>query len=709
MEYSESSIEEIFGEKKRMAILAGAGCSIAPPSNLPSSTHMKKELIRFFSPTMEDTSLFSLQSLRFENILEIIRRVFDPDLKLLNYFTLCNSPNLYHYCLADLISKGNYVLTPNFDCLIESALKEFQLDLNSIVPVISKQDYLKLQSNIKSLQNNCLYLFKLHGSPKNIITNEELKSDLISIIEKVGVLNQEFDLTVLEPYKGFLFREVLNDINLIILGYSGENDFDILPALKKMEGLNNLIWVQHEENGDGKTHMEEVVLRDYQTLEEIENVDRILLDLKSNHPDSNIFKIRGNSLQILQRFTHFQLPQSSEPFSIDFKEWLVENYPQPTDFIKFLISHIINFNSDKIEDSLRCGLEALKLFSPDENISKKLIILNNLGWIYFSKRKYAQSKQYFKEALDIAIEKKDITQQIIFSNNLGEILEREGDLKNALENYQHVLNIVDEVDHPSEKLRALNGIIAIHEKNLKYTEAQEHYKKALRIAKKSKDPQKEALYLNNLASIYTKLEEFDLAKDLYLKSEKIYRDLQDLEKLAINLNNQGVLYQKQRNYEIALEKYNDALEIDEDLKNISGKAWRLNKIGTVHLELDQYPKAIEFFKKAQTIAERAMNFVLVMEFSNNLGKAHYFLKNYEAALKAFKYALYIAENSNNIEMNADYLNNIAGCYYMQLKYKESLVYAERAVKILEELGQGKSVKAMTLNRRISKIKNQILL
>jgi len=96
-----------------------------------------------------------------------------------------------------------------------------------------------------------------------------------------------------------------------------------------------------------------------------------------------------------------------------------------------------------------------------------------------------------------------------------------------------------------------------------------------------------------------------------------------------------------------------------------------------------------------------------MKFHNLLGKSYYYLRDYANAMNSFYNGKKIAEMFNDLSTMADFLNNIAGCYFLQLNFEMALKTAEEALLILKLVGMGKSIKAITLELKISKIKNQI--
>ena len=113
--------------------------------------------------------------LRFEGVVGILQDTLDEELKIIGYYSECTTPNIQHFFIADMIKKGHFVMTTNFDFLIEYALQQSGVPDNEIIPVISKKDFGKFQDPNEQFRLGKKTLYKIHGSTKNIIKDEETK------------------------------------------------------------------------------------------------------------------------------------------------------------------------------------------------------------------------------------------------------------------------------------------------------------------------------------------------------------------------------------------------------------------------------------------------------------------------------------------------------------------------------------------------------
>ena len=111
------SIKDLLLDDLNLTFLVGAGCSVDSPSCLPDTKAMMEAIIRYTCAESEIEKILGLENLSFETLLAIIQEQFDPELKIIDYYELCDKPNIQHYFLAEMIDNGHIVLTTNFDFL----------------------------------------------------------------------------------------------------------------------------------------------------------------------------------------------------------------------------------------------------------------------------------------------------------------------------------------------------------------------------------------------------------------------------------------------------------------------------------------------------------------------------------------------------------------------------------------------------------------
>ena len=88
-------IEDIFSLEAKYTFLVGAGISMENPSGLASARELGTNLIKLCVPSEEVNGILQLEGLRYELIVELIQKYFDPELRIMDYFAemlhgICN-------------------------------------------------------------------------------------------------------------------------------------------------------------------------------------------------------------------------------------------------------------------------------------------------------------------------------------------------------------------------------------------------------------------------------------------------------------------------------------------------------------------------------------------------------------------------------------------------------------------------------------------
>ncbi|MFX1277967.1 MAG: tetratricopeptide repeat protein [Promethearchaeota archaeon] len=703
----DSIVKGLLEDPDSCNIIVGAGCSIDNPSNIAPSIGIIEAIIKFTCAKSEIENILGLEGLRFEILLEIIRNLFDNELKILEYLEKCDKPNSIHFYLSEMIDRGVNVITTNFDFLIEHAIIQSNKNHEMFNLVITEEDYRRFEDIIEHKNNGKKFLFKIHGSTKDILRGRDTQEYFLSLIKKLGSFKTEFNLFFVEPYKGVLFNKLFNKANIILIGYSGQNDFDIIPILKRYHKMRRIIWINHLEDKNEKEKITQIVSNREENVQTEDKIDQILLEIKNQNPNIDLIRIDTNLSNFFKSILNYYPELSEENFSLNFSDWLPENLEIPTMMMKYLIPHVIYFNFNRLEDSFRCGIRALEYIDSADNQCLKQLILNNIGWIYYKMGNLSEAIEHFKEAATIAQELGKKDQELVYLSNLGDINERIQNFPQALEYYKKAMALAENSGNLMEELRILNSVIEVYEILENYSDALKFSENALKLSERLGDLKKKAMVLNNIGSIYYKQNNLDLALDYFQQSEKIFRRINDNENISICLNNIGTVFQNLYDYPIALNKFEEAIEFDEKLQNYKGKTQHLRKIGEVYFDQNDYVRALDYFRDAIEISRKLKDEKSELELHNWIGKTFFFLKEYNNALKIYRDGLKIAEKHNDLVIKADFLNNIAGCYYMQLKYKDSLRYAHESLLTLKLIGMGKSIKAITLEKKILNIKSLI--
>lgn len=207
-----------------LAFLVGAGISADPPSTLPLAKDLCRRLLKLVAPN--DPHVVSelwqrLETVRLERILSVVERSVR-----LSCLSILHStrPNSNHVLLARAIENGAIVFTTNFDTLIEQAR-------HGNWPVRRTPSELRSRTDV-GMGSSSGCLVKLHGS--------------VELLEEDGPISTIEQIVQGLPVEaaGFL-SSVVAERPLVVLGYSGGDDFDLNPWFLDGPCRRGLYWLTH--------------------------------------------------------------------------------------------------------------------------------------------------------------------------------------------------------------------------------------------------------------------------------------------------------------------------------------------------------------------------------------------------------------------------------------------------------------------------------
>jgi tetratricopeptide (TPR) repeat protein len=215
-----------------LVFLCGAGISRPPPSALPTVYDFLRESVfhcarnRAVAQELE-SQLSSPNSPRFEALIDAICK-FVP--RAANVGCVFDSPHSgpFHAFLAAQCAHGACVITTNFDNCIEQYLPA---------------DCCRLifdGTDIPDRQPLTRALVKPHGS--NPLHGLGKVDDIAITIRSLGLTAQGFQR--FPGWRQYLLSAI-NDRTLIVLGYSGSDDFDIIPVLRSARP-KAVHWVEYQ-------------------------------------------------------------------------------------------------------------------------------------------------------------------------------------------------------------------------------------------------------------------------------------------------------------------------------------------------------------------------------------------------------------------------------------------------------------------------------
>ncbi|MCJ7650078.1 MAG: SIR2 family protein, partial [Candidatus Lokiarchaeota archaeon] len=420
--------------------LVGAGISMDPPSCVPSARMFVNELFKYYAPKEEIESLSGLDSLRYEFLIEKIENLFDKELKFLDYLDEVKEPNANHVFLANMIMRFNYVITTNFDFLLELALKNKLAPYlmthpyhKKVMIIITKEDY---EKNVKSQ----FPIVKIHGSKWDCIKGRPTKNSLVTTISALGKDREKGKTFAIELYKKRLIDSIMQYRDLIVMGYSGSDDFDIGPMLKELTSIKRLIWIEHDQN------LETEEIFTYNPLKvsklspnlELSKQDSMLLEIAIKN-NIEVYKIKTNTINFVKNRlapifnenfdTLNKAPSKQIP---SFSDYMKVNHFKATNSSKYRLAHEIYSELGEIQYAERTALTGLTLSKKENNDINEMYFTNALGLLYSTNGELDKAFEKLHEALQLTERLNQKNEKIGVLINIGELYRKKADIKNAL-------------------------------------------------------------------------------------------------------------------------------------------------------------------------------------------------------------------------------------------------------------------------------------
>ncbi|MGM0468055.1 MAG: tetratricopeptide repeat protein [Promethearchaeati archaeon] len=689
-------LKDLFTEKKLYVFLVGAGISMDPPSCVPSARMFVRQLFKYYAPADETDRLSYLKSLRYEFLVEKVQNMFDKEIKFLDYLDLIKEPNAIHLFLANMILRYNYIITTNFDYLIELAVKKrlsiypmYSTHHQKLKVIIQKEDY---GQNV-SFQYP---IIKLHGSKWDCINRRLTKDSLITTLSALGRDREEGKTFSIEPYKKILIDYVTQNRDLIIMGYSGSDDFDISPMLAELNNIRNLVWIDHDPDGefgdeeiykfDSKNNLEEI-----ERSKEISKLDKILSRL-AIIKKINVFKIKAKTIifvkKILAPIFHEQFYDLNETIPkdyINFDEYMKENHFKVSDSSKYKFAHEIYYDLGVVDAAERTALRCLELSIKENDISNQIYATNALGLIFLMKGQYNSALEKFEETLQLTIKHNQKNERFAVNLNIGKLYMKIGDLKNALQYTNEANNFITEETPDILKFALINNLGTIYRDLGDNPNAIKNIESALAIVERMGDLFGKALCLSNLSGIYTSQGNLNQALKLSLEALKIYEQLGDLADMSNTLNTIGNIYRFVGNYRDALKFLERAINISTETKNLRTKALASNSMGVIYYNLGKFNLAIENYVEAYNIRQQIGDLSGQATSLNNIGLIHRNQRQYDKALENFNQSIAIAEEIGEKKHLGIRYGNRASIYEVKGEFGKALEEYEKALSVEQSL------------------------
>ena len=578
-----TQVRYIITNKQRKVFLVGAGISKDPPTSFPIASELISALMECISrivPTtlneyvqlVEQGIINGTLGYRLEVLLEIARQgMGDRVLKLLNFFEH-SVPNINHYLMALYLSKGHIVITTNFDTMIEDAYVRLIGNAKNLTVIVTEKEF---EVASVSLPSGGSILIKLHGSVHNIRKKPNYKSIQITLASIANGLSRG---------KRRLLNKLLHDHNFIVLGYSGNDDFDINPLLLASKTKRRFLWIKHRDiplTVWGHNNLPESLPKD--------DTIRLFLTEKTNS-----FLIEGVTREFLSLLPDFKTASDAVSLasipSVSWKEILEKSVISDLAISKIscirYMAKILEYNS-KLDIARACFEEGLKYAHGIERAE----LLDDIGQCCLLSRDMAASMSYRLIARKVAHRFDSETAKLIVARSwlgIGECLRHMTNYSLALRAFRKAVIKFESLRMHDRVAYCLSGIGGIFRMTSRFNAAENEYRRALVKFHSGRDLLGRIYALWGLAEIFKYRGDFRNSHKYCIKVRSQAIKLGHDRLIALIIWQEAELLRMQFHISEALNMYTEALE-RFPTTDIAGRSWAFEGMAQCKILIGQSP------------------------------------------------------------------------------------------------------------------------
>ncbi len=657
--------ERIFKEileglrSRETVVFCGAGISVN--SGLPTANGLVGYILERLGIPDEERDVVLGSGLPFEAFMETLHDSTDAS-QLFDIFD-AGEPNAAHILLAKLAKVDclKTICTTNFDRLIEKGLEREGLKRNVHYEVFdSEENFGKIDWSGEMVR-----IIKIHGSI-------EKKDEMAVTIKRIA--SREYSEQRQEVIK-CLFSTG-NHENVLVMGYSCSDLFDISPHIEAVEGdRKRVIYIEHKSGARSikRENIKKKSLKNpFRKFEESKRVyadtDRLVEALWFSFAKKNDYEFR----------------KYRTPWEKNVNGWLSKAENDHSKGISYHIPGNIFLKISEYKRAIKYHEKALEVFRDMRDKRWEAKCLGALGSDYNNLGEYPTAIKNYEGALWIVQDSGDKQGEETNLGNMGSVYYSLGEYGKAIEYHEQALRISRDIREKQGQAVHLGNLGLVHDRMGEYRKAIEYHERALQISREIGDKQGEGRDLGNLGIAYYSLGEYRKAIEYHEKALQISRDIGDKQGEGIHLNNLGLDNYRVNDSRQAIKHYERALQISRDIGDKQGEGIRLGNLGIVYYKLGAFSKATKYHRQAYLLARSIGDKKLQGSQLGNLGNAYYSLRGYPEAIKYYKQALRISRDIGDKQGEGIRLGNLGGVYHRLGEYRKAIKFYEDSVAILRQ-------------------------
>jgi len=700
-------------------VFAGAGISVN--SGIPVVNQLVPEVLGKLGVSEKDIKIYMESRFCFEEFVQTLLECSEKeDAQLLLDLFSEGKPNTNHILLAKLVKRGylKAIVTTNFDLLIERAIEDQGLRRGKDFEVFHREeDFEHIYWD-----DNKPCVFKIHGSIEDI----ETMAITLQQVAKQELSSQRREIIEYVFSKG-------KHRNVLVLGYSSSDAFDISPHIATLEGgLKRVIFIEHATSPRVENltiRKEKNPFRQFEVSQRMYyDTDMLVKTLWSPLLKDTVYRFqRGTTLweEHVDKWcgmTHISSLGAAGPEIAGRIFYAISEFKTAMKYFEQAAKRYALWDKEK-QAALDCMLgnicirmgdkekAVLTYYSPAIETAKTMDFKRTLIAITSSAadvlNEYGDSNKAstyylwaFSTALKIGDEKEATAQHAKWgnaSNHLGRFLAAKFTLAKALEK-------ADKIGDIRTKAAILGYLGDSHVGLKEYQKAISYYEQAIEADQNIGHKRGEGIHLTKAGDVFVNLGEHGNAIENFKRALKITEAIEDDEEKVILLTVLGSVHRVIGAYQEAVDEYKEALktctkglEKREPWMTTKLKGDALAGLGTCYTCLGEYRNAIDAYEKGKIFisitAEEKINFGVL----HMLGVLHRKLEEHEKAIYYFERALEINRKLEDREEEVDILINLGLSHSDRGAHQEANDIYEEALKIARHISDKQKEGILLIN------------
>lgn len=458
--------------------LCGAGISYSPPTCLPTVRAFVNGIVRHCVNDTQlrgqiDTTISAQQfGRRFEVLVDDMTQLKSSVALQIGELFASDAPNLIHNYLAERCHTGSTILTTNFDNCIELAGTE------DVARIVFNDTDLIGTEPLTSV------IVKPHGSIP--FTPLEEATELVATVRALARTARGFQQ--FPKWREYLLT-LLRHKTIVVIGYSGSDDFDISPILMD-SSPKEFVWIDYDADdyslkqtdlsaappavqsicksapsiyikgsyayalskhstltdkysATDPTHRIDSWLRaHYKSDQDKEELLNLLLSHYGLHELVTDIKMSATSTQIhMQRSWSYYNQGQYESAITEIKQVQTSGLSRKQKMKRSYLVSISNYFLGNMKEAHQYGIDAYHIARDIGDEAEKQSMLINLASIAFHEEKYARAKRYYLKASESEQYFHSLKTEATIYFGLGSIDDITGNNTDALRLYRSAYDI----------------------------------------------------------------------------------------------------------------------------------------------------------------------------------------------------------------------------------------------------------------------------